>query len=57
MPDFVSKKKLKKKVLDRWENEGGNVSISGKKSSASDLPPKRRRKRDRQKQSSDTTSV
>ena len=23
MPDYVSRKKLEKKVIDRWENEGG----------------------------------
>jgi len=32
MPDYVSRKKLKKKVLDRWENEGGNLSINTKRS-------------------------
>ncbi len=53
MPDFVSKKKLKKKVLDRWENEGGNLSASGKKSTESDLSPKRKRKKDRQRQAID----
>ncbi len=50
MPDFVSKKKLKKKVLDRWENEGGNLSADGKKSPETGLPPKRKRKKERQKQ-------
>jgi hypothetical protein len=50
MPDFVSRKKLKKKVLDRWENEGGQLSAGEKKSSASHPPPKRKRKKDRQRQ-------
>lgn len=25
MPDYISRKKLKQKVLDRWENEGGRI--------------------------------
>lgn len=47
MPDYVSRKKLKKKVLDRWENEGGNLSVRGKQLPAGELPPKRKRKKDR----------
>ncbi len=42
MPDFVSKKRLKKKVLERWENEGGNLSSD--KAAAAHPPPKRKRK-------------
>lgn len=57
MPDFVSREKLKKKVLDRWENEGGNVSASGKNSPESDLPPKRKRKKSRLVKSLDTASA
>lgn len=26
MPDQIARKRLKKKMLDRWENEGGRVS-------------------------------
>jgi len=26
MPDNLARKRLKKKMLDRWENEGGKVS-------------------------------
>ena len=26
MPDNIERKRLKKKMLDRWENEGGKVS-------------------------------
>ena len=26
MPDPIARKRLKKKVLDRWENEGGRIS-------------------------------
>ena len=26
MPDPVARKRLKKKMLDRWENEGGRVA-------------------------------
>ena len=49
MPDFISRKKLKKKVLDRWENEGGNISASGKKCEADHPPPKRKRKKERRR--------
>ena len=26
MPDYIARKRLKEKMLDRWENEGGKVS-------------------------------
>ena len=26
MPEYTARKRLKKKMLDRWENEGGRVS-------------------------------
>lgn len=26
MPDHIARKRLKKKMLDRWENEGGKVA-------------------------------
>lgn len=26
MPDHITRKRLKKKMLDRWENEGGRIS-------------------------------
>ena len=26
MPDPIARKRLKKKMLDRWENEGGRIS-------------------------------
>jgi len=26
MPDCITRKRLRKKVLDRWENEGGRIS-------------------------------
>ncbi len=57
MPDFVSRKKLKKKVLDKWENEGGNLSADGKKATATELPPKRKRKKNRPGQSPDPASA
>ena len=53
MPDYISRKKLKKKAIDRWENEGGKISDSGKKSPESSPPPKRKRKKDRQRQLAD----
>ena len=30
MPDNIERKRLKKKMLDRWENEGGKVSTEPK---------------------------
>lgn len=47
MPDYISRKKLKKKVLDRWENEGGMVCIDSKNSRGNNPLPKRKRKKDR----------
>lgn len=47
MPDFVSRKRLKKKVVDRWENEGGMTSADRTKVAAAP-PPKRKRKNMRQ---------
>ena len=26
MPDLIARKRLKKKMLDRWENEGGRIA-------------------------------
>ena len=44
MPDFVSRKRLKKKVIDRWENEGGTTLADRAKAASSHPPPKRKRK-------------
>ena len=42
MPDYVARKRLKKKMLDRWENEGGKVSseqtTAGKDGTTNDRP-------------------
>ena len=27
MPDAIARKRLKKKMLDRWENEGGRIVV------------------------------
>lgn len=27
MPDPIDRKRLKKKMIDRWENEGGRVAV------------------------------
>jgi hypothetical protein len=26
MPDYIARKRLKQKVLERWENEGGKIN-------------------------------
>lgn len=57
MPDYISRKKLKKKVLDRWENEGGKVSAAVEKLPDGKLPPKRKRKKDRTSQSTGAGSA
>lgn len=57
MPDYISRKKLKKKVLDRWENEGGQLSTDGKKSTEGHPPPKRKRKKNRLGKSPDAVSA
>lgn len=44
MPDFVSRKRLKKKVLERWENEGGKLSADKAGDPSAHPPPKRKRK-------------
>ena len=28
MPDPTARKRLKKKMLDRWENEGGRIAVA-----------------------------
>ena len=42
--DDISRKRLKRKVLDRWENEGGKLCDDGLKSAKSSPPRKRGRK-------------
>ena len=35
MPDPIARKRLKKKMLDRWENEGGRVATDTTSADAS----------------------
>ena len=35
MSDLISRKRLKKKMLDRWENEGGSIAADSTMSSES----------------------
>ena len=35
MPDPVARKRLKKKMLDRWENEGGRIATDTTSADAS----------------------
>jgi len=35
MPDPIARKRLKKKMLDRWENEGGKIAIDTTSADAS----------------------
>jgi hypothetical protein len=57
MPDPVARKRLKKKMLDRWENEGGRIAADTTSADASkptDEDKGRNRKRSSQ---SDKSSV
>ncbi len=31
MPNYEARKRLKKKMLDRWENEGGKIAVDSTK--------------------------
>ncbi|MEZ5345456.1 MAG: hypothetical protein R2681_07880 [Pyrinomonadaceae bacterium] len=44
MPDFVSRRKLKKKAISIWENEGGKP-ISDTRRKQTEEPPKKRKVR------------
>ncbi len=57
MPDYISRKKLKKKVVDRWENEGGNIPADGERLPESNIPPKRKSKNNRLGKSPDAAST
>ena len=35
MPDPIARKRLKKKMLDRWENEGGRIAADTNSADAS----------------------
>jgi len=41
MPDLSSRKRLKKKALERWENEGGSICADSTTTINSDLRKKR----------------
>ena len=41
MPGYTSRKRLKKKVLDRWENEGGMIPDKQTKTLESGSPDER----------------
>ena len=45
-PDDIARKRLKQKVLERWENEGGKIETDPKGAAGND-PPKDRKKRGR----------
>ena len=42
-PDDIDRKRLKQKVLERWENEGGKIETDPKGAAGND-PPKDHRK-------------
>jgi hypothetical protein len=41
MPDNIERKRLKKKMLERWENEGGRIAADSVIASQSNLPSQR----------------
>ena len=47
MPDPIERKRLKKKMLDRWENEGGRIGADS--ADADDTkPPSEHERKDKQ---------
>lgn len=47
MPDYLSRQQLKKKVIDRWENEGGKIYAEETKSLESSQPDEQEREGNR----------
>jgi len=45
MPDPVARKRLKKKMLDRWENEGGRIATDTTSADASGPKSQDKRKK------------
>ena len=57
MPDPIARKRLKKKMLDRWENEGGSIATDTTSADAS-IPTGEDKGRGRKRSStSDNSSV
>lgn len=57
MPDYVSRKKLKKKVLNRWENEGGRPAADNNKMQVETPPKKRKVRKNKRSQNSAVSSA
>jgi hypothetical protein len=56
MPDPIARKRLKKKMLDRWENEGGRIAADP--TSADDTTPTSKQKgEDKQRSASRDNST
>jgi hypothetical protein len=55
MPDPIARKRLKKKMLDRWENEGGSIATDTASADAS--RPSNADKADGRKRSSTSDKV
>ena len=55
MPDNIERKRLKKKMLDRWENEGGSIA-SEPVIPKQTKPASQRKRKDSQLPASDNSS-
>ena len=56
MPDPIARKRLKKKMLDRWENEGGRIATDTTSADAS-KPTSEDKGDDRKLSPSDNSTV
>ena len=57
MPDPIARKRLKKKMLDRWENEGGRIATDTTSADASRPTSEDKRQGRKLSSPSDNSSV
>ena len=57
MPDNSERKRLRKKMLDRWENEGGRIAADSVIGKQGNPPGKREDEGDQATASNDTSRV
>ena len=56
MPDPIERKRLKKKMLDRWENEGGRI-VADSAGTDDTKPPNEHERKDKQSASRGNPTV
>lgn len=57
MPNEIERKRLKKKMLDRWENEGGRITSDPIMANESNPPSQRAGKNSRRNDSNDSSKT